>query len=465
MFLRLEKVKKALESKWLVLPLFAFALIFQALKLYSVNVLVCAILLSLILFICDDVKNIFAIIFYVSFFIGNIYLSPNWVVYGIAIGFVCVSFAFFTATKIVKKRKNGEKFKTSRLFYPLCVVSVIYCLGGIFSNFALLPFLATLGFSLVVLFFIFIATNYTKNLKDYLLFVFTAGGVLVSLVMFISNAIARKTIKRIFVLYQTWIASQNVNVAALFILIGLIACFSLGFKKKYGFVWLILASFLAFAIFTTSCRMVIALTVVFYLGLCVYSFIKTQYKVSYIICFSILFALFLAFIFSDLSFIKEGIYSIVHKSEGAGFFSGRIDIWAWCLDFYKKHPLLGYGFTAPVEANFPLTSSNIILAHNTFIQWLVSLGTLGTLVMVAFAFIKCVILLTSIKNCGVFIPLIVLTVALSGITDQAAQMDIFVYSLSLIAIVSIDDCSSLRKTFPINKLLKTRSLEKNNDTI
>lgn len=462
MRLALEKVKKALESKWFVAPLFAIALVFQLLGLYDVNVLLCATLLSLILVICDDVKNLFAIIFYASFFICNIFSSANWLIYGIAIGITCSSFIYFAIAKIIKKSRSGEKFITSRIFIPLCIVSIFYCLGGIFSNFSLIPFLVTLGFSLVVLFFVFIAPNFTKGLKEYLPFVFTLGAILIMLLLFLTNVIEGKSILSIFNHHSNIshpsVGAQNINVAALFILIGMISAFSLGFKKKYGYLTLILATVLAFAILTTSCRMVIALGALAFIALAIYSLVKTPYKKSYAITSGVILILAVAFLLIDFSLIENILSSIIHKNESSRFFSGRLDIWSWCLDRFVDSPLFGYGFVSKPSDGFPLDSnpSGIILAHNTIIQWLGSLGTVGTLAMLFFTFCKYKIVLGATKTHGIFIPTILLIITLSGLTDQAAQMDIFVHSLSLVTLVSIDDFSPFKTLISLKKS-KTRN--------
>lgn len=462
MRLAIEKLKTILESKWLIVPLFALALVFQLLGLYSVNVLICAVILSLIFFLCDDVKNIFAIIFYASFFIGNIFVKANWVVYGIAIFIACISFIYFAVNKFVKYKKSGEKFKISRIFIPLCIVSIFYLLGGIFSNFSILPFLSTLGFSLVVLFFVFITPNFTKNLKDYLLFAFTVGAVMIMILMFLTNVILGKSILSIFTLQSNYshpvVGAQNVNVAALFMLIGMISAFGLGFKKKNGHLLLILSTGLAFAILTTSCRMVIALSLFSYIVLSIYSLIKTDYVKSYSITLTLMIIVSIVFVVLDLTFIKDIVFSVLYKSESSRFFSGRLEIWAWCIDRFKESPLFGYGFVCLDTESFPLNSnpSGIILAHNTIIQWICSMGAIGTLVMLAFTFFKYKIAFSALREHGLFVPFILAIITLSGLTDQAAQMDIFVYSLSLVTLVSIDDCSPFKTLISLKKS-KTRN--------
>ncbi len=448
-----EKLKSAFESKWLILPLFFVELVLQSLGLYSIGVLILAIVLALILLFCDDVKNIFAIIFYVSFFIGNIFINANWFIYGTAIAIAGVSFIYFVISRIIKRKLSGEKFKTSRIFIPLVIISVIYCLGGAISNFQLVPFIVTIGFSLAVLFFVFVASNYANNLKRYLPFLFTVGAITILIEMLITNAVEGKSILTIFTVNPlVSVGAQNINVAALYMLIGLISCFALGYKKKNSHLYLILATIIAAGIIVSICRMIILLAFLSYAFLSIYSLTKLKRKTAYVITLSIMVFFIVGFIVLDLLYIKDIIVFILYKIEGSNFFSGRIRIWSWCVDKFKENPLLGVGFVH--EEIQPILNSNptsIILAHNTLIQWLVSLGALGTLFMLAFTVCKYKIVAKSVKECGIFIPLILYVITLSGITDQAAQMDIFVYAISLITLVSIDDCSPLKTLLPLKK--------------
>ena len=110
MRLSIETLKTALQSKWLIIPLFFVEMLLQCFGLYELNVLILAVVLSLILFFCDDVKNIFAIVFYVSFFIGNIFVSANWFIYGTAIAIAVISFIYFIVSKVINN-KSGKKFE------------------------------------------------------------------------------------------------------------------------------------------------------------------------------------------------------------------------------------------------------------------------------------------------------------------------------------------------------------------
>ena len=197
--------------------------------------------------------------------------------------------------------------------------------------------------------------------------------------------------------------------------------------------------------------MVIALALFSFFVLTIYSLVKTPYKKSYAITYCVVLLVVSICILLDPKFLQYIVSSILSKIFGGDFFRGRIEIWDWCFEYFSKYPVLGYGFTAPPETQFPIGPSNIILAHNTFIQWLVSLGVLGTLVLLFFSFCKYKIAFLSIKEVGIFPTFLLIMIALSGLVDQAAQMDIFIHAISIITLVSIDDCSPFKTLLPLKK--------------
>ena len=105
----MQKIKNLLESKWLILPVFFIALIFQITELYNLNVLLMATVLSAVLFFCEDVKNIFGIFFFAPFYIDDIYDTANWYVYGVAIGLAVVSIIYFIIKQVIKNKKSAKQ--------------------------------------------------------------------------------------------------------------------------------------------------------------------------------------------------------------------------------------------------------------------------------------------------------------------------------------------------------------------
>lgn len=456
---KLTKICDFLQSKWLIPPLFLFGAIFQILGLYAINVCIMACVLSAILIFCKDVKNIFGIFLYAAFYLGEIFSTANWYAYGTAIGIAVCSFIYFVIKTQIKRKKEGIKVRNSRIFIPLVFCTIAYSLGGVISNFQILPFLITLGISFAILFFVYVASNYTTGLKEYLPFLFVCGAIMISIEMLASNALFGGTFLSMFKRDDAnlSVGAENINVAALFILLGQVACFQLGEKSKKSHLYLLLSAVFVLMILITACRMIIALSCLSFICLSFYTLSKIKHKKSFTITFVILAGLAIGFVVLDLFVIKSIIYTLLNKLNLSDFSNGRSELWPWCIARFKEAPLFGYGFITPENIRVEGLiggASTFILAHNTLLQWLTSLGIVGTIVMLFYTFIKYRIMLDSIKTEGIFPFIIVLIISLSGITDQAAQMDTFIYVLTIITVVSVDNHTPLKTLLAFSKKTK-----------
>jgi len=117
---------------------------------------------------------------------------------------------------------------------------------------------------------------------------------------------------------------------------------------------------------------------------------------------------------------------------------GRNEIWTYCWNLFVKNPVFGYGFVS----NGPIPSlenaNRVIMAHNTLLQYLCSLGIVGTLLMSFFIFKKYQLMFKNYNKNNMFLIVIVIVIALSGITDQGASMDIFVYLITVLILATIE---------------------------
>ena len=69
--------------------------------------------------------------------------------------------------------------------------------------------------------------------------------------------------------------------------------------------------------------------------------------------------------------------------------NGRQILWPWCWNKFKENPLFGIGFVSKDDSVPTLVSTDsIVLAHNSILQYLTSLGIIGTLMMGYFYFKK-----------------------------------------------------------------------------
>ena len=439
----LQKINSALSSFYLVPTVFAFALLCYIFNLEYFCVITLASLVCLILLFCKDIKNIFAIIIYACFYIGDIALSPNWLYYGIAIFIAVISFSTFTIYNLIKGIKT-HSLKKGKLYPALMVCSVAFCLAGAIGNFQFVPFIITAGFCIVAIIFYFLALNFTKDLSKFLLKTMIVGAVFVAILMFTQNLILYLDKDELFPTFVSvlnncavWVGAQNRNVASLFMMIGLVSCFFLARNSNWACLLFLTATMLLYTVLVTVCRFNILLSIIIYIVLTVEMFIS--YKNKQLLLFTLLSILLVAeFLFIlDKTLFMDIIERILNKSFGENGvidFSGRTELWKYCYDKFLSYPILGYGFIGKEKIPFLREEfGQFVLAHNTLVQWLCSLGIVGCVLMCFFYFKKYSLVFSGFKN-SLGVSLVVIMIGISGLFDQAPAMDIFVYLLTILCL-------------------------------
>ncbi len=434
----LNILDKCLSSAYVTPVVFSLALVFYFTDLTALSVAMCATVVVLILFFCKDIKNIYSIILYVPFFLKDIYSDPKWFVYGLCIGAVCVGFIYFAIKSVFS---SDAKLKRGKMFFPLIIADIAFILGGLIGHFKFRVFIIVVGFSIVSYLLYWMAINFTKNLKKHLFFTFVMGALFICINMFISNY---EHGGKIFNTTGGWLGTQNINVAALFVLLGVIGCFGFGVGKKYDWAFLLLSAFFCLGVFVLYSRMILLLIALTMGFSTTYMILKSPHKKTFSIIagVAIILAITLCVVF------RQDVLTIIERytSKNENGSSGRRALWQWCITQFEQNILLGVGF---VVENTPVdiysNPRGIVLAHNTPIQWLASLGLLGS-VMISFFYLgKYKVVLDKISVSSMFLIVAVIAIELSGITDQAATMDIFVYILTLVTLCALEKEPKKRK--------------------
>lgn len=446
----IDKLKTALQSKLVVPYVFLFGLFFWLLDLNSLVVCALVLLVAVILLVCDDVKNIFCPVIYAGFFIKDILASANWVVYVACAVVALAAFVTFTVRKI---REKGKTLKFGKVFFPLLVFDVGFLLGGIIGNFNILAFAATFGLCAVMLLLYFIAINFTDGIDEYLPFLFTCGAAFISVQICLNSVIHSGDLTKIFA-YEyakgSWASAEGPNTSAMFIGLGVVSALFYALKGKNGYLMIIPSCFYLFMIGVVCCRgMLLTMAIVFPAEV-IYVIVKSKEKNKIIITFAvILIAVFAVNIITgDISGVfKEIVRRFTQDSSNGRL--GEGGIWHWCLEKFKKYPVFGYGFISkePVPA-IRTGTQYFILAHNTAIQWIASIGIVGILLSVWFYATKYTLIFKDADG-SVLLSALIIVVALSGVTEQAAAMDPFAFMLPILLLAG--------KEFSIEKKVKKES--------
>lgn len=429
-----EKIFIIFNSVWVMPALFSVAFLFWALDLSDVAVGIFALFVVLNLLLFDDIKPIFVPVLYVHFYINNIYFSSHWLAYGICIGVGVLAFVYYIIKQLVKR---GKTLKKGKLFWAIVAADAAFLLAGVLGRFNLLVCVITLGFSLVIYFFYWVAINFCQNLREYLLNLFVIGGLFVGAQLLYSligtgdflNAIATREIFNI--------GAQNINTAALFFGISLIAAFAKGKGNKRDFLYFLAACFFALMVFLTYCRMMIALAFVAGVIFTVNMFKKSDNKRIFLVFFTAVLVVAIGLV---TIFFKETVELV--ESFMARFISsgdmGRREIWSWSWERFLEYPVFGYGFVSEGVIPTLNPATRVILSHNTLLQYLTSLGVVGTLAMGFFYFKKYQLMFKNFSFSDFFVVGMIILIELSGLVDQSATMDFFVVTITILLLAIIE---------------------------
>lgn len=445
-----NKLKTALQSYYVVPCVFLFAFACWAAGLNSACICVLALLVSVILAVCDDVKNIFCPVLFAGFCVKDIVVEANWVLYIVC---VCVAVAAFIACVVKGIIINKGKIRIGKLFFPLVALDVAALLGGIASNFQATAFLVTLGLSAAMLLLYFIAVNFTENLGDYLAFLFVCGAAFTTLQIFVNNVCAWQSIRGIFSI-KNWATAEAPNTTAIFSTLGSAGCLYMVGKRKFGYLALIPCAIFAFVPVIICCRGVIITEFIVLAPALVITVMRSDCKKQ---CLVTIFALILAALVTEMltGVVTEKIADVIYKIKHSGSSgrTGKDGLWAWCWNKFIENPVFGYGFVCPEGSSVPTIRpgvENYIHAHNTALQWLVSTGIVGIVLSGWFYFTKYKITLETFKK-DVYLPAYIIIVAASGMVDQAAAMDPFVFLLPIVIVAAAEEilrASRLKQNLP-----------------
>lgn len=418
-----HKLSMITQSFYFSLFALLFGFICWIFELTTVVVVSFAIMLSLILAFSKDVKNIFALIFYVPFFIPDILVMTDYMAYYVAVAIAVVSLATFLIVRIIKNRQN---IKFGKLSIGLLFAFTAYLIGGIFGNFSLYSFLLILGFCIITYTLYFIATNFTQNLLEYLEDLFIIGAIILGIQITQTNFYESPVV---------FFSSEGVNTAVLPVMIGVISSFNKAIKGKRENLNFLLVIILTAFVVLSRCRMAMLVMAIIDVILLIILLKKTKKRKSIFLIFvsSIAIISILLLLFES---VRDFLYEIIFGKTGL---SGRGGLWEWCVDKFINYPIFGYGFIGDETFNFLGEGVRVIMAHNALLQWLTSTGVVGTILMVFYYISKYLIIFKSFSMQKLFVACSVLMLEATTIMDQAGSMDFFIVLMSILLISSIEN--------------------------
>lgn len=414
-----EKLKRILESESTSLFILAYGFFCWFLSLTNLLVYSYVFIFVLTLLCCKNLKNIYAIVLFVAFFIKDITGEEvPWASYIIAISSAIFSMACFLIKNAIL---NGKEIKKGEMAIGFIFAGVALLLGGI-GRFNPLATLITAGLFIGTYLLYFIIVNFTEDFKNYLMKLFITASVILCAEFFIYKltAINGEVIM---------IGTQHVNVFSEYLLIGLIFAFAYGISKKQDFAYLIIALVIMGTITLTTCSTTAMLSIGVIILLLPIMVIKSPNR-------KLLIALATAIIVGGAVILiaKRQVFidAFARFFKGDGQDNGRKVLWPWTYGKFKENPFFGHGF---ISEDYPPTTRNnymhLILAHNTALQWLASLGVVGTSLMVYFYLAKYKLAFKNPTIENLIYALSVIAIGVCGLIDQAPSMDFFMFFIPL----------------------------------
>lgn len=386
------------------------------------------LIFTLILLFCDDLKNLFAMVLYVSYFIEDINWGAPVEIYIMAISVAIVALVLFLVKNLIQKR---GKLSKGELFIGLSFELVALCIGGI-QRFNIIYFLATIGLFTASYVLYFIAVNFTVDFKKYLVNLLFVGAFILTFQLTIANL---DYFSNVVDRYTAWLGAQNINVVAEMFFFGTISVIYLGFGKKTDWIYWIFGIIPLFGVYMSYCRTMYFIAVLFTAVLTVLMIIKSPNRKALIIGFSTLIALVLLICVIFFNKIIEELAPLINKFGD----NGRMNyLWPWCWARFKEYPYFGYGLVADQHIPNTYAKYYVVLAHNTPLQWLTSLGVVGSSIFTYFYLEKYRLTFRKMTVKKFVYISIILSLAMAGIFDQAPSMDFFMTLTPLLVIASFE---------------------------
>ncbi len=428
----LSLLKSTLKSYWMA----AVLLFFGFFCWFTNNTLICVFVYLAIflftIFLLEDVKTIFCLVLYVPFFINDIVADPNWACYIGAIACAITGLVGYLVRSILL---NGKKLKKGKMLNGFLFALIAFTFAGV-GRVSIMPVLITWALFIATYVFYFIAINGTEDFGKYLCFLFFIGAV-VLVVQNIINCLRHEGILSLG--NPVFYCAENVNTIALFMVFGIIGAFGLGMRKKYDFLAIISMPIFLFGTIISCCRVAFAIcalaTAVLSVILVIYS-PRKRYILIPIVAAIFVAMLFVVWKWETLIEILKNVLTKGNKGV-----NGRDDLWEWCWQRFIEYPVFGYGMVADgsVPTLRDVGNLNLVLAHNTVLQWLTSLGIVGSVFISVFYFYKYYVVLKGFNADRIWVLAGVLVIALAGTLDQSPAMDYFTFLLPLLCVASTEN--------------------------
>ncbi len=437
-----NQMEKILTSKYLYLAFFVIAYLGWFLNIAHITVLVLCFFVMLILMFCNDPKGILVVILPVAFFTNGVNSDLEFTFYAVSIGLGLLGIIYFLVKNIFIKKRP---FTKGKMFWGFVAITIGCLIGGIAYHFSILPKFSIFGLCFLMYFIYFFCINFTTGLKVFLRRIFISFAIF-ALIQFLTlhiksgdfvNSVLSRNIKWLNINFG--FGGQHITVCALFFVFAMMCMYWAGFEnKKYDYLYCLGGFGFLIATYFTYGRIATFTGGIFTIISIIIIFVKSPNKKIFLISFGVIFAGVALFAI----FKWEKFWHLIERYVNMGFSgNGRQVLWPWCIERFKREPFFGIGFLTYGDPVPTVETDTLVLAHNTFLQFLTSTGIIGSLFVGYFYIKKYRVLVNDFKKFDLFTFLISMCIALVGMVDQCVTMDMFIV-MTWIVFVALAEISN-----------------------
>lgn len=377
-------VNKAIYTDYYLWIIMAIVFIAWVTKCAPFGFVTLILVSSFVLIFSRDILPLFANIFGAILMIYTdkvdefLYLWPVFIPLGLAI-------VAFVVRNIIIKKRNGDKFRLGKLFFPQVAVSVALILGGVgvVSGEAYVSALAhtiVLGVGMLAVYLLarnFISTEGDVDKATYFAKILAYIGMVVSIQLVV--VIARSGLAPSEWIKGNWfIGWGNRNNISTYLLFTAPMCLYLSTKyQKLGVVYILMAVFQYICLLMTFSRGGILFGFIALIFGIAFSIYKAKNRKMHLICLGSVVGLMVVLYLSFMGKVNDAIESLLARGTGL---SDRDLLWIEGWDLFKMHPFQGVGFGYQGDMQSIVHEAiGIYYFHSTLFQILACMGILGIL--------------------------------------------------------------------------------------
>lgn len=425
-----NNIKKFIYSDYYLALTAAIAFLAWAFNISAAGSITLIILGSAALFFADDISPVLPAVLLQTIMMRTNDINaiiPYWPYYICTVPLIIVSLTLFFIKQI---KQRGRPVTGKQMIWLLTaaagmILSCIFC-SAESKEYKYLSVLFAAGYFAAIIIFYFLSLNYIdKERKRYIakLFLYAAAAVMAEMLFYylsvpdVNHAFRYKTI------HLGWGISNNISV---YLIIAVPMILYLAVDSKYAWIYTLVSLIACAGIVFTLSRGCILFAAIVFPFMYIYALIKTSRKKSIIITF----AGFTVTVITIMLIFRYGVWELFSGMIEKGFSdSGRIDLYALALKIFRENPFFGIGFFG--GALDRTDAHNMLMAHCTPLQLLMSVGIAGTLCCVMMYFCRFFCFFRKCNLFKLFAFVSVLVFELYGL------MDITFYNIDLLMFLYI----------------------------